>query len=342
MFKSNDKNGLRTFDAAEAESVSTSTQADGSNPIDNMPENIRTESGQHGFQDHHRKAIIIFVNSLGMIICMIATNIVLPVIPILKAEYGLSTTEINMVMTGYMIIQGVSPAFMSVISDMKGRRMAWIIALVVYITANVGLSLQSNYAALVSLRCLQSIGSSCAIPFGFAVAADISSSEKRGKYIGPMQGSVMGAFAFGPAIGGLLANSFGWRSIFWFLAAISGVFLVIYFVFIPETANGIVGNGSACPEQRRKLPLMRLQLTYDTHQSSLHDTDRQGTDRKFCSDLFKAFAILRKRNALILIMYTSLLYFGISALWATTANQFGRKYNLNTLQTGLSFLSVNI
>jgi predicted MFS family arabinose efflux permease len=57
----------------------------------------------------------------------------------------------------------------------------------------------------------------------------------------------MGAFAFGPVIGGLLEPCFGWRSIFWFLTMGSGAALLAYIFIIPETARSIVGNNSIEP-----------------------------------------------------------------------------------------------
>lgn len=59
-----------------------------------------------------------------------------------------------------------------------------MIAFVVYLAANIGLSLQNNYGALMVLRCLQSSGSSCTIALGSAVVADLSTHAERGKYIG--------------------------------------------------------------------------------------------------------------------------------------------------------------
>ena len=53
-------------------------------------------------------------------------------------------------------------------------------ALFLYTTTNVGLALQDSYAVLIVLWCLQSIGSSCSIPFGFAAAAEILSPAERG------------------------------------------------------------------------------------------------------------------------------------------------------------------
>ena len=277
---------------------------------------------------------------------MIATNIVLPVIPVLEKDYSMKPAQMNLIITVYMIVQGLSPALMSALSDLQGRRLAWILALSLYTMANVLLALQHSYIALLALRCLQSIGSSCAIPFGFAVVADISSPAERGRYIGPMQGSVMAAFAFGPVIGGLLEHRLGWRSIFWFLATASGSFLLGYIIVIPETARNVVGNGSVDLKNWWRRPLTEIFQTcrWSTKRGCVQQDQPSNSEqardsqRTTFSDIFKAFTILKEKDALILIVYTSLLYFGISALWATTANHFGTLYDLNTLYVGLSFL----
>ncbi|KAJ6001159.1 hypothetical protein N7481_001568 [Penicillium waksmanii] len=272
-----------------------------------MPETVSndaaTEDERYCMRGHNEKIFVVSLTSLGMILCMIATNIILPVIPVIATEYHLSPTLISLTITVYMLMQGISPALMSAISDLQGRRLAWILSLFLYFVSNIGLALQDSYIALMVLRSLQSIGSSCGIPFGFAVVADIASPAERGRYLGPMQGCVLAAFAFGPVIGGLLWEHSGWRSIFWFLAIASGSFLVVYTLVVPETARKVVGNGLVDP-------------------GIVHDSEG--------------------KDALILILYTSLLYFGISALWATTANHFGTTYGLNTLYVGLCFLPYGI
>ncbi|KAJ5415020.1 hypothetical protein N7509_000118 [Penicillium cosmopolitanum] len=198
------------------------------------------------------------ITSLGMVLCMIATNIILPIIPVLASEYHLTPSLVSLTITVYMLMQGISPALMSALSDLQGRRLAWALALLLYTISNIGLALQDNYIGLVSLRCMQSIGSSCAVPFGFAVAADIASPAERGRYIGPKQGGVMTAFAFGPVIGGVLSENYGWRSVFWFLATATGCFLVGYSLVIPETARNVVGNGSVDPGVWWRRPLLEV------------------------------------------------------------------------------------
>ncbi|OGM48973.1 hypothetical protein ABOM_003134 [Aspergillus bombycis] len=299
------------------------------------------EGDSYCIRSHSEKTFIVSVTSLVMILCMIATNAILPIMPVLASKYHLSPTLISLTITVFMLIQGISPALMSALSDLQGRRLAWVLALVLYTASNIGLALQDSYTALMILRCLQSIGSSCAIPFGFAVVVDISSPAERGRYLGPMQGCVMSAFAFGPVIGGLLAARFGWRSIFWFLATGTGCFLLVYVLVVPETARKVVGDGSIDPGAWWRKPLVdvfpdRRRISPGQHR---HEKNQQKTN---ISQIFRAFTILKEKDALILIVYTSLVYSGISALWATTGNHFDKLYGLSTLQVGLAFLPYGI
>ncbi|KAL4994040.1 major facilitator superfamily domain-containing protein [Aspergillus recurvatus] len=301
----------------------------------------------------HGKIFIISLTSIAMVITMIATNIVLPVLPVLQAEYGVTTTQMNLLVTVFSLVQGITPALMSALSDLQGRRIAWMFTLSLYTAANIGLAVQDSYVALIVLRCLQSLGSSCAIPFGFAVAADISSPAERGRYIGPLQGSVMGAFAFGPVIGGLLEPSFGWRSIFWFLAIGSGAALLAYFLIIPETARSIVGNGSVEPEGwwrrpatqniQRHLPSQRGSKRACTRRGRGGlEVSQQGRPRTSLAKILRAFTILAEKDALILIIFTSLFYSGVTAMWATTGSHFSSLYSLDTLSVGFSFLPYGV
>jgi MFS family permease len=56
--------------------------------------------------------------------------------------------------------------------------------------------------------------------------------------------SLYSSIAIGPILGGVLAQTLSWEAIFWFLAIFSGSFLLLLFVFLPETLRFLVGNGS--------------------------------------------------------------------------------------------------
>jgi multidrug resistance protein len=303
------------------------------------------------FTKRQRLFIVIMV-SLASFFSPLSGQIYYPVMPTLVKNYQLTPALINLTITTYMILQGLTPAFMGTFADAGGRRPAYIIAFAVYTAANIGLALQNSFAALMVLRCIQSAGSSGTVAFGYGVIADIATTAERGKYIGPMAAGVMVAPALGPVIGGLLAKFLGWRSVFWFLAVISGGYLVFFVIAMPETARKIVGNGSEVPTEWWRMSVLqwlstrihRLQKGSDEEQHAGEDSPqqseqqpRQTTKLKFPNPL-NSIAILLEWDALIIISYVGFVMFANIALLTSTPNLFGPLYGFNELQIGLCFL----
>lgn len=145
-----------------------------------------------------------------------------------------------------MIFQGLAPGIFAAFSDSVGRRPTYMICFLIYIAANIGLALADSYWLLMLLRAIQATGNSATVALGAGVIA-IASSQERGGYLGIYGVGPLTGPSLGPVIGGALAQSLGWRSIFWFLAIFSGVFTVFIVLFLPETLRSIVGNGSVRP-----------------------------------------------------------------------------------------------
>lgn len=64
------------------------------------------------------------------------------------------------------------------------------------------------------------------IAIGSGTITDVAEPRERGKFMALFQGTSMVGPAFGPLLGGVFAETLGWRSIFWFLAITTGVVLV--------------------------------------------------------------------------------------------------------------------
>jgi MFS family permease len=55
---------------------------------------------------------------------------------------------------------------------------------------------------------------------------DITEPYEKGKFMALFQASAMLGPTLGPLLGGVFAQTLGWRAIFWFLAIATGVVLV--------------------------------------------------------------------------------------------------------------------
>ncbi|KAL5357148.1 major facilitator superfamily domain-containing protein [Aspergillus floccosus] len=303
-----------------------------------------------------QKTYIIFMASGAGFFSSVSAPIYFPALNVLAEDLGVTTALINLTLTSYMIVQGISPMFLGTFADNYGRRPAYIICFVIYIAANVGLALQSNFVALLLLRCVQSAGCSSTISLAAAVVADVSTKEDRGSYMGlVMAGSYVGT-AVGPVFGGLLTQYLGWKSIFWFLTITSAVFFLALLLFFPETARNVVGNGSS-PPQNWNRPLMHYlyrrrtvsqrpatsdsSLDQSIPLSTFDQLPKKDNNPRKPSYIKSVTSIFQKRSIFLLIA-TGVMFASYMLVNAAIPSTFDKVYALNNLQVGLCYLPIGL
>ena len=126
-----------------------------------------------------------------------------------------------------------------------GRRPIYILTFVIFFAANVGLSFTDVYWLLIVLRIVQAAGACSAIAIGAGTIADVTERKERGSYMGFYALAQYTGPAVGPVIGGALAQRWDYHATFFFLTALSGLFLIFMALFLVESLRALVGNGSA-------------------------------------------------------------------------------------------------
>lgn len=224
-------------------------------------------------------------------------------------------------------------------SDNNGRRLSFIVCYVIFIIGNVGLALQTNYAALLVLRMVQAAGGTAAIALTYAVVSDIATSAERGKYMGYAGAGILMGPAFGPTIGGILAQYLGWRSIFWFLAIFSGVLLFLFVLFFPETCRNVVGNGS--------IPATGVNqsvLSWWQHRRRAKDPDVQQEPKPEKRKVgfpnpIETLKIIGEKESGIILLYNGFFFTGMMVTVSAIPTLYGQAYQLNSLDLGLCYIA---
>ena len=244
---------------------------------------------------------------------------------------------VNLTVTSYLFFQGLAPSVWGPISDVKGRRVAYFGTFAVFFGACIGLALSKNYATLLVLRCLQSTGSASTIAIGSGVIGDITTRAERGGYMGVFQAGLLAPVAIGPVIGGALAGTLGWRSVFWFLTIYAGVFLLLLSLLLPETLRTIVGNGGYAPSSViSRYPLVFYQKSTKV---PVNDSERIAPRTKKNVDITGPFRILFSKHAFPIIAFLAVYY----AIWQMSitamSSLFESHYGLGETQIGLTFIA---
>ncbi|KAB5576348.1 major facilitator superfamily domain-containing protein [Coniochaeta sp. 2T2.1] len=300
------------------------------------------------------KRFIVLGASLSAFFSPLTAQIYLPALPTLSKEFNVTSSQINLTVTTYMIFQGVTPMFIGGFADTAGRRPAYLICFVIYIAANIGLALSKNYGSVLGLRMLQSAGSSTTVALNQAVVADIITSAERGQYIGITVIPIVLAPSLGPVLGGILAQYLGWRSIFWFLTIAAVVTLVPLLLFFPETCRKIVGDGSIRPhpiyrtfwqmivDWRRKRAAARKAAAHKPGLGRTTSAATSGSQRpkfKLVSPNFLgSLIILFEKEVGLLLFYSGLVFAGFYAIATALPSQLQENYGYSDVVVGLMYL----
>ncbi|KAI0778343.1 MFS general substrate transporter [Trametes elegans] len=294
----------------------------------------RTAAKPYSVYNAHEKWFIVAVAAFAALFSPLTANIYFPAIPTIAAAFHESVELINLTVTVYMIVQGISPMFWGTLSDRWGRRPMFIGCMIVLSLACVGLALvpTNAYWLLMVLRCVQAAGSASTVALGAGVIADIAAPAERGSFFGMWNIGPMVGPCIGPVLGGVLADHLGWRSIFWFLCIAAGVCAVIMVLLLPETLRAIVGNGSIPPPKgyRPLIPLIGRTAADAEH------SEKQ-PPRGFANPL----VLFTYPDVSLLLLFNALVYAVFYGVTATISTLFQPTYPfLTETDTGLCFLAI--
>lgn len=156
------------------------------------------------------------------ILASLAMDIYLPVVPSMPGSLNTTPSVIQLTLSLYMVLLGLGQVAFGPISDRVGRRPVLLSGAILFAAASLGAALSSTAFAFVCFRLLQAIGASAALVATFATVRDVYANEREGVTIYGMFGAILSFVpALGPIAGAAIADSFGWRAIFFVLTLLA-------------------------------------------------------------------------------------------------------------------------
>ena len=172
----------------------------------------------------------------------LAMHILIPVLPLAAADYGVSRSAIQQAITLYLFGIAGGQLLYGPVSDRFGRRPTLIAALVLYILAGAVAGWAATIGTLLIARVLQAVGGCGGLVLGRAIVRDSAGPGEATSRMALLTMVQSLAPGVGPAVGGFLGAWFGWRSIFVMLVALALVTLAGVLLALPETA-ALRGSG---------------------------------------------------------------------------------------------------
>ncbi len=178
---------------------------------------------------------VILVLGLLTAFAPLSIDMYLPALPVIGAELGGGTQAAQATLAAYFAGMAIGQLFHGPLCDRLGRRPPLFAGLVLYVLASVGCALAAGMPSLVALRFVQALAGCAGMVIARAVVRDLADRMDPVRMMARLM-LVMGvAPILAPLLGGWVAAALGWRAIFWALAAVGLLALLLCALFLPET-----------------------------------------------------------------------------------------------------------
>ncbi|MEQ4673794.1 multidrug effflux MFS transporter [Providencia vermicola] len=162
-------------------------------------------------------------------------DLYLPTIPDIAKDLGSSESVIQSTIALFILVLGLGQLISGPLVDRYGRKPIAIVGMVLYIIGSGVAIVATTPTVFIASRLLQGVAVCCTSVVAFSSVRDRMNGTEAARAFGFLNGTLNIVPALAPLLGGLLAEAWGWRAPFWFLALYAVIVMVLIVVFLPET-----------------------------------------------------------------------------------------------------------
>jgi MFS family permease len=181
--------------------------------------------------------IVPVTTSLVSSLIMLDSNIVAVSLPAIGRSLGASFTDIQWVISAYVLTYAALLLATGNYADLHGRRKAMLIGLIVFAVASAACGVATTSLVLDLARGVQGVGGALLLTASLAIISHEFAGEKRAGALAFWGASLGIALALGPIVGGAITNFFGWRWVFLVNVPACAVLVVLTLKVVRESRD---------------------------------------------------------------------------------------------------------
>ena len=198
---------------------------------------------RHGTETRHDRIerhvwLISGVVILGSAMSILDTTIVNVALATLSRELHATISQIQWVVTGYMLALAAVIPLSGWAAERFGSRRMYLISLILFTAGSMLCGLSTSTAELVVFRVLQGVGGGMIMPLGMMMMAGAAGPQRMGRVMSVVSMPMMLAPILGPTIGGLIVQNISWRWIFYVNVPVGVVAVIAALRILPHGKTG--------------------------------------------------------------------------------------------------------
>ncbi len=184
------------------------------------------------------QTLVLTAMCLGVLIAQIDTSVVNLATHAIGASFHAGVAPLQWVLDAYNLVYATLLLSAGLVADIYGRRRAFAIGAAVMAAGSLACAFAPGIGVLIAARAITGLGAALLLPSSLAIIRVVWPDEAaRGRVLGIWASCNGLAFAIGPAVGGLLIEGFGWRSVFLMAVPLAAAAFVLACTAVPESAD---------------------------------------------------------------------------------------------------------
>lgn len=180
--------------------------------------------------------------AMGFIMATLDVTVVNVAVADIQEKLQISLSSTTWIVDGYMLFFASLLLAGGSLANRYGAKNIYLIGLTIFVIASVLCALAPTGTILIVARSTQGVGAALFMPSSLSLLAiSYPDANKRAKMFGIWSAIVSISSGLGPFVGGVLVNTFGWRSIFLINIPI-GIIGLLMAYFIVTSSPGKKGN----------------------------------------------------------------------------------------------------
>jgi EmrB/QacA subfamily drug resistance transporter len=164
--------------------------------------------------DAARRWLVLAAMLLGSTLATLSSGVLsVSVVPLMD-EFRLDLRSIEWVLTSYNVVFAALMIGLGSLGDAVGRRRLYLLGQLVFVLGSGLASVAGGPWQLAAARAVQGAGAAALAPNALALIRDLFPEGQRGIALGIWGAAVALGGALGPAVGGVVTETWGWRAVF--------------------------------------------------------------------------------------------------------------------------------
>lgn len=175
-----------------------------------------------------RETVLIVVTLASFLSPFMGSSVTIA-LPTIGREFSLDAVTLGWIPTAYLLAQAITLIPAGRLADIYGRRRIFMLGACVFAVTSLLASLSPSAPFFIACRVAQGVAGAMVFSTSVALLTSVFPPNQKGRVLGINSATVYVGLSIGPTVGGIMTETFGWRSVFLVMVPLAVLAAVLTF-----------------------------------------------------------------------------------------------------------------